>query len=30
LGLQAPKGEHFEFDAPLPDSLREVLDRLER
>ena len=30
LGLQAPNGEHFEFDAPLPDSLREVLDRLER
>jgi 23S rRNA pseudouridine955/2504/2580 synthase len=30
LGLTGPSGEHLEFDAPLPDSLREVLDRLER
>jgi 23S rRNA pseudouridine955/2504/2580 synthase len=30
LGLSAPSGEHMEFNAPLPDSLREVLDRLQR
>jgi 23S rRNA pseudouridine955/2504/2580 synthase len=30
LGLDAPSGERMEFAAPLPDSLREVLDRLER
>lgn len=29
LGLSAPSGEHMEFNAPLPDALREVLDRLE-
>jgi len=28
LGLNAPSGEDLEFDAPLPDALREVLDRL--
>mgnify|MGYP001825641447 CR=1 FL=1 len=30
LGLIAPSGEDLEFAAPLPDSQREVLDRLER
>jgi 23S rRNA pseudouridine955/2504/2580 synthase len=30
LGLTGRGGEHLEFDAPLPDSLREMLDRLER
>jgi 23S rRNA pseudouridine955/2504/2580 synthase len=30
LGLTGPAGADLEFDAPLPDSLREVLDRLER
>jgi 23S rRNA pseudouridine955/2504/2580 synthase len=30
LGLGAPSGEHMEFNAPLPGSLREVLDRLQR
>jgi len=30
LGLEAPSGEDLEFAAPLPDTLREVLDRLER
>ena len=30
LGLSAPSGERMEFNAPLPDSLREVLDRLQR
>lgn len=30
LGLAARSGEQLEFDAPLPDSLREVLNRLER
>jgi len=30
LALKAPSGEDLEFDAPLPDTLREVLDRLER
>lgn len=29
LGLEAPSGEHLELDAPLPDELRRVLDRLE-
>lgn len=29
LGLVAPSGEELEFAAPLPDNLREVLDRLE-
>jgi 23S rRNA pseudouridine955/2504/2580 synthase len=30
LGLTGPGGDDLEFGAPLPDSLREVLDRLER
>jgi 23S rRNA pseudouridine955/2504/2580 synthase len=30
LGLEAVGGEQLEFNAPLPDMLREVLDRLER
>lgn len=30
LGLNAPSGEELEFNAPLPDALREVLDRLEQ
>ncbi|MCW8872825.1 MAG: RluA family pseudouridine synthase [Xanthomonadales bacterium] len=30
LGLGAPSGEHMEFNAVLPGSLREVLDRLQR
>ncbi|HET6592089.1 MAG TPA: RNA pseudouridine synthase, partial [Xanthomonadales bacterium] len=29
LALEAPAGEHLELDAPLPDELRQVLDRLE-
>jgi 23S rRNA-/tRNA-specific pseudouridylate synthase len=29
LGLSTPSGEHMEFNAPLPDALREVLDLLE-
>jgi 23S rRNA pseudouridine955/2504/2580 synthase len=29
LGLTGPAGEELEFTAPLPDDLREVLDRLE-
>jgi len=29
VGLDTPSGEHMEFNAPLPDTLREVLDRLE-
>jgi len=29
LGLVARSGEQLEFNAPLPDSLREVLNRLE-
>jgi len=30
LALQAPSGEQLELDAPLPDDLRRVLDRLEQ
>ena len=30
LGLSVASGEHMEFNAPLPDSLREVLDRLQQ
>lgn len=30
LGLAAQSGEELEFNAPLPDPLREVLDRLEQ
>jgi len=30
LGLKSPSGEELEFNAPLPDALREVLDRLEQ
>jgi 23S rRNA pseudouridine955/2504/2580 synthase len=29
LGLTGPAGEELEFTAPLPDTLREVLDRVE-
>jgi 23S rRNA pseudouridine955/2504/2580 synthase len=29
LGLAVPSGEDMEFHAPLPDALRDVLDRLE-
>jgi 23S rRNA pseudouridine955/2504/2580 synthase len=29
LGLNGPAGEELEFTAPLPASLRDVLDRLE-
>ena len=29
LALTAPGGEDLEFEAPLPESLRRVLDRLE-
>lgn len=29
LGLTSPSGEELEFTAPLPATLREVLDRLE-
>lgn len=30
LALTAPGGEELEFEAPLPDPLRRVLDRLEQ
>lgn len=30
LGLNAPSGEELEFNAPLPEPLREVLNRLEQ
>jgi len=30
LALIAPSGESLEFDAPLPEELRDVLNRLER
>lgn len=30
LALNAPSGNELEFDAPLPEELREVLNRLEQ